>query len=175
MMAKALGPRLGPITRALSARVPKYFPHLAAGSPVQFALAQWQLRGRHSQLGKLHHADHHGSSETPNGATTSQWAQAVCAFGGLAVLVSAGSSRAQVVSCEVAAVERNNLEMDKPRVKHQTAPMYLRFAAHLLDIIIGRAINAFFTIVCAHNCARTHRVYGCKTRTHSNPRHNHRP
>ena len=154
-MAKALGPRLGPITRALSARVPKYFPHLAAGSPVQFALAQWQLRGRHSQL---YHADHHGSSETPNGATTSQWAQAVCAVGGLAVLVSAGSSRAQVVSCEVAAVERNNLEMDKPRVKHQTAPMYLRFAAHLLDIIIGRAINAFFTIVCAQLCKNTSHV-----------------
>ena len=101
MMVKALGPRLGPITRALSARVPKYFPHLAAGSPVQFALAQWQLRGRHSQLGKLHHADHHGSSETPNGATASQWAQAVCAVGGLAVLVcgwgtgSAGECRQQ--------------------------------------------------------------------------------
>ena len=43
--------------------------------------------------------------------------QCLCAVGGLAVLVSAGSSRAQVVSREVAAVERNNLEMDKPQVK----------------------------------------------------------
>ena len=158
-VAKALGPRLGPIMRALSARVPKCFPHLAAGSPVQFALAQWQLRGRHSQL-KLHHADHHGSGETPNGATASQWAQAVCAVGGLAALVSAGSSRDRVVCCDVAAVELNNLEMGKAQVKHEheTAPMYLRFAAHLLDIIIGRAINAFFTIVCAQLCKNTSHV-----------------